>query len=63
MFREYNAGQNLDLKIGNKSSERLKEFTYLEITLKHQNSFHETMKNKLTQGKLALIQYRIFLSS
>jgi len=63
MFREYNAGQNHNIKIGNKSFERLEEFTYLETTIKYQNSIHETMKNRLNSGKACLYSVQNFLPS
>jgi hypothetical protein len=37
MSREQNAVQNHNIKIGNKSFERVEQFKYLETTLTNQN--------------------------
>ena len=63
MLREYNAGENHNVKIGNKFFESLEESTYFETTLKHQNSIHETMKNRLNSGKACPYSVQNFLPS
>ena len=54
---------NHNIKIGNKSFERLEEPTYLQTTAKHQNSIHEAMKNRLNSGKAYPHSVHNFLSS
>ena len=44
MSSDKNAGQNNDIKIGNKSFERVGQFSYLGMTLKNRNSFYEGTK-------------------
>jgi hypothetical protein len=46
MSRDQNAGHNHNIKIDNKSFERVKEFKYLETTLKNRNSIHEEIKSR-----------------
>ena len=40
MSRDQNAGQSHNIKIGNKSFERVEQFRYLGRTLTYQNSIH-----------------------
>jgi hypothetical protein len=47
MSRNQNAGYNHNIKIDNKSSERVDEFKYLGATLTNQNSIHEEIKSRL----------------
>jgi hypothetical protein len=44
MSRDQHAGQNHNIKIGNKSFERVEEFRYLRT---NQNSIHKEIKRKL----------------
>jgi hypothetical protein len=47
---DQNTGQTANIQIGNKSSETVEEFKYLEITLMNQNSIHEEIKCRLKSG-------------
>lgn len=47
LYREHIAGQNHDIKTGNKSFEIVEQFKYLGITLTYQNSNHEQIKSRL----------------
>jgi hypothetical protein len=55
MSRDQHAGQNHNIKISNKSFERVEQFRYLEKTQKNQNSNHEEIKIRLKSGMLAII--------
>jgi hypothetical protein len=48
--RDQNAGQNRNLKIGNKLFERMEQFKYFEKTFSDQNSIHEENKSLLNSG-------------
>jgi hypothetical protein len=50
IFRDQHAGQNHNLKVGNKSFERVKHFRYLGQLLTIQNSIHEEIKRRLKSG-------------
>jgi len=50
MSRHQNAGQNHNIKIDNKSSERVEQFRYLETTITNQNSIHDEIKSRLQSG-------------
>jgi hypothetical protein len=50
MSRNHNAGHNHNIKIDNKSFERVEEFRYFETTLTNQNSIHEEIKSRLKWG-------------
>jgi hypothetical protein len=45
--RDQNAGYNNNIKIDNKSFERVEEFKYLGATLTYRNSIHEEIKSRL----------------
>jgi hypothetical protein len=49
MPREQNAGQNHNIKTGDKSSESMAKFKYLG-TLANQNCIHEEIKSRLDPG-------------
>ena len=44
------AGQNNDVRIGNKSFEDVEQFRYLEKTITNQNSIHKEIKSILKSG-------------
>ena len=50
MSRDQNAGQNGNIQIGNKSSETVERFKYLETTLTTQNCVLEEIKSRLKSG-------------
>jgi hypothetical protein len=50
MARNRNAGQNHNIKIDNKSFERLEEFKYLGTSLPNRNSIQEEIKTRLKSG-------------
>jgi hypothetical protein len=47
MSRNQNAGQNHNIKLDNKSFERVEQFKYLGTTLGNRNSIHEEIKSRL----------------
>jgi hypothetical protein len=50
MSRNQNTGHNHNIKIDNKSFERVEEFKYLVATLTNQKSIHEEIKSRLMLG-------------
>jgi len=50
MPRDQNAGRNLNMKIENRSFERVVEFKCLGTTLTNQNSIQEEIKSRLKSG-------------
>jgi len=57
MSRHQTAGENYNIKIDNKSFERVEMFKYLETTLMNQNSIQEEIKSRLKSGN---VWFRIF---
>jgi hypothetical protein len=51
MSWDQNAGQNHNIKIDNKSFERVEQFKYLGTALTNQNSIQEEIKSSLTRSK------------
>jgi hypothetical protein len=45
-----NVGQNLDIKIGNRSSENVSQFIYLGTTVANQSLIQEEIKRRLNSG-------------
>jgi hypothetical protein len=63
MSQNQNAGQNCNIKIDNKSFERVEEFKYLGKTLTNRNSIHEEIKSKLKLGNACYHSVQNLLSS
>jgi sorting nexin-29 len=65
MSRGQNAGHNHNIKIDNKSFERVEEFKYLGTTLRIRNAIHEEIKSRLKWGNACyhsvqnLLSYRL----
>ena len=55
MSQEQNAGQNHNIKIGNKSLEVVEQFKYLGTTLTGQYSIHEEINSRLKSGNACFI--------
>jgi sorting nexin-29 len=58
-----NAGQNHNIKLDNKSFQRVEQFKYLGTTLKNQNSIQEEIKSKLKSGSACYHPVQDILSS
>jgi hypothetical protein len=63
MFRDQNAGQNHNIKIDNKSFERVEQFKYLGIALTNVNSIQEEIKSRLKSGNACYHSVQDLLSS
>jgi hypothetical protein len=63
MSRNQNARHNHNLKIGNKSFERVEEFKYLGATLTNRNSIPEEIKSRLKSGNACYHSVQNLLSS
>jgi hypothetical protein len=50
MSRDQNAGRSNTMKFGNKSSEGMEQFKYLETILNNQNFIQEEIKRRLNTG-------------
>jgi hypothetical protein len=61
--RDQNAGQNHNIKIGNKSFGRMEQFKYFGTTLTNQNSIHEEIKSRLNSGNACSHSVNNLLSS
>jgi hypothetical protein len=60
MSRNQNAGQNHNIKVGNKFFERVEQFKYMGATLTKQNSIHEEIKSRLKSGNACYHSVQIF---
>jgi hypothetical protein len=56
-------GQNMDIKIANRSFGNVSQFRYFERTVANQNLIQEKIKRRLILVMLATIQSRNLLSS
>jgi hypothetical protein len=65
VFHDWNAGQNRDIKIGNRSFENVSQFKYLGMTVTDQNLTLEKIKRRLDSGNacyhlvLYLLSFRL----
>jgi hypothetical protein len=58
-----NAGQNWDIKIGNRSFENVSQFKYLGTTVTDQNLIQEEIKRRVNSGKACYHSVQKLLSS
>jgi hypothetical protein len=63
MSRKLNAGQNHNIKLDNKSFERVEEFKYLRTTLTNRNSIQEKIERRLNSGNAFYLSVGYLLSS
>jgi hypothetical protein len=62
-FRDQNAGQNHNIKIDNKCSERVEQFKYLGTTPRYQNSIQEKIRSRMKSGNVCYYSVQNLLSS
>ena len=60
---DQNAGQNHNIKMGNKSFETVEQFKYLGTILTYQNSSHEDIRSRLKWGNACYHSVQNRLSS
>jgi ribosomal protein S1 len=60
MSEDQKAGQNHNIKLGNKSFERVEHFKYLGTTLTNQKSIREEIKRRLKSGNVCYHSVQIF---
>jgi RNA:NAD 2'-phosphotransferase (TPT1/KptA family) len=63
LSRHQNAGQNHDIKIGNRSFENVSQFRYLGTTITNQNLIQEEIKRRLNSGNACYHSVQNHLSS
>jgi hypothetical protein len=63
MSHDYNAGQNRDIKIGNRSFANVPHFKYLGMTVTNQNLIQEEIKRILNSGNACYHLVQKLLSS
>jgi hypothetical protein len=63
MSGNQNAGQNHNIKLDNKSFERVEQLKYLETTLSNRNSIQEEIKSRLKSGSACYHSVQDLLSS
>jgi hypothetical protein len=63
LSRHQNAGQNHNIKIGDRSLENVAQFKYLGTTVTNQNLIHEEIKSRFNSGNACYSSVRDSLSS
>jgi hypothetical protein len=63
MSQNHNAGHNHNIKIDNKSFERVEEFKYFGATLTNRNSIRKEIKSRLKSGNACYHSVQNLLSS
>jgi hypothetical protein len=63
LSRLHNAGQNHDIKIGNRCFENVVQFRYLRTTITNQNLIQEEIKRRLNSGNACYHSVQNLLSS
>jgi hypothetical protein len=63
LSRHQNAGQNHDIKIGNRSFENVAHLRYLGTTMTNQNLIQEEIKRRLNSGNACYHSVQNLLSS
>jgi hypothetical protein len=63
LSRHQNVGQNLDIKIANRSRENMSQFKYLGMTVTNQNLVQEEIKRRLNSGNACYHSAQNLLSS
>jgi hypothetical protein len=63
MSRHQNAGQSNDIRVANKSFEKVAELEYLGATLTDQNCIHEDIRSRLNSGNCCYHAVQNLLSS
>jgi hypothetical protein len=63
LSRHQNAGQNHDIKIGNRCFENVAQFRYLGTTLTNENVIQEEIKSRLYSGNACNHSVQNLLSS
>jgi hypothetical protein len=61
--RDQNAGQNWEIKIGNRSFENVTQFKYLGTTVTNQNLIQEEIKRRWNSGNACYHSVQNLLSS
>ena len=62
-FRDKNAGRSHNIRIDNRSFERVEELKCLGTTLTNQNSIQEEIKSRLKSGNASYLSVQNLLSS
>jgi hypothetical protein len=63
MSHHWNSGQNQNIRIANKSFEKVAKFKYLEMMQTNQNDIHDEIKSTLNSGNACYHSFQNLLSS